>query len=98
MASKRPNVYFLIYFPNLVLVLYSIAYLTNADMFYITIGLVHCEVKRTSKCVCILLSISGYKRMAFFPVVPIVLSGKNCPVCRHFVLLKALKDYGDCYV
>ena len=44
LVSKRPNVYFLIYFP-LVLVLYNTASLTKADMFYITIGLVHCEVK-----------------------------------------------------
>ena len=33
--------------------------------------------------------------MSFFRAVPIVLSGKNCPVCGHFVLLK---DYGDCNV
>ena len=33
MSSKRPNVYFRMYFPNLVLVLYCTAPLTKADMF-----------------------------------------------------------------
>ena len=47
MASKRPNVY--LYMPQIQGVLYSKAPLTKADMFYFSIGLVHCEVKQNSK-------------------------------------------------